>query len=82
MSVIAEELFAASLGQPFVFAKIMDAKISDHDAACSLVVFSPKRPRQIEVRHSCCPSGILAISSFDKRKATKPATHLIPIFDL
>ena len=60
----------------------MDPEIPDHDAARSLVVFSAQRPRQIEVWKSCRPSGIPGTVGFDERKAAKPVTHFIPIFDL
>jgi hypothetical protein len=60
----------------------MDPEIPDHDAARSLVIFSAKRPRQIEIWKSCRPSRILSIVGVNERKAAKPVTHFILVFDL
>ncbi len=60
----------------------MAAKIPDHGAACSLVIFlSAKRPRQVEVWKSCRPSGILDTVGFDEHKAAKSVTVFVSIFD-
>jgi hypothetical protein len=78
--VIAKEFLAPLLGQSFVLAKIMSAKIADQDTASSLVIFSAKRPAQIEVWK---PSGPLRMPRirFDERKAAKPLIAIVLIFD-
>src|SRR5580704_13560224 len=79
--VIAKEFLAPLLGQSFLLAKIMSAKIADQDTASSLVIFSAKRPAQIEVWK---PSGPLRMPRirFDERKAAKPLIAIVLIFDL
>jgi len=49
ISPIAEKRLAPLFGQPFVLAKIMQPKISDHDMTSSLVILPPKGPIQIKV---------------------------------
>ena len=49
ISPVAEKRLAPLFGQPFVLAKIMKPKISDHDSTCSLVIVPPKGPIQIKV---------------------------------
>ena len=80
--LIAEKFLASPFGQPLVLAKIISPKIPDQDAACSFVILLPtKKPRQVEVRKSDCPSGMPSLS-FDERKAAKPVVDVMPILDL
>jgi hypothetical protein len=80
--IIAEKFFASLFGQPFVLAEIMNPKIPDQDAARSFVILLlTKRPLQIEIRKSDCPSGMPS-PSFDDCKAAKPVVDVIPILDL
>jgi hypothetical protein len=80
--VIAKKFLAPLFGQPFVFAKIMNPKIPDQDAARSFVILLPaKRPRQVEVRKSDRPSRMPSLS-FDECKPAKPIVNVKPILDL
>ncbi len=49
ISPIAEKRLAPLFGQPFVLAKIMTPKISNHDSTRSPVIAPPKWPIQIKV---------------------------------
>jgi hypothetical protein len=80
--VIVEKCFTSLFGQPFVLPEIMKPKILDQDAARSFVILLPtKRPLQIEIRKSDCPSGMPSLS-FDECKTAKPVVDVIPILDL
>jgi hypothetical protein len=83
VSIIAAKLFAPLFRQPFVLAEIVNPEIPDHDAARSpFILFSAKRPRQVEVWKSRGPSGISGTTGFDEPKAAEPVTVFVCIFDL
>jgi hypothetical protein len=79
--VIAKKFFTPSFGQPLLLTKIIKPKIPDQDTARSFVILlATKRPRQVEVRKSYCPSGMPTFS-FDESKAAKPVVDVKPILD-
>jgi hypothetical protein len=78
---IVEKFFASLFGQSLVLAEVIHSKIPDQDATRSFVIFlATKRPSQIEVPKSDCPSPMPTLS-FDKCKATKPIVNVKPILD-